>query len=124
MDDTLLRRAALADGLASLAVAGLLIAGAPFLARPLGMEEGYLVGAGWVVLPFVLAWFYVAVTASRPLARAGVFGNVVWAAASAIAVPILQPTALGAAFIAVQAATVLALAYFQNRGLQRLDAVA
>jgi hypothetical protein len=120
MNDTLLKRAALADGLVSLAVAGLLIVDAPLLAKPLGLTQSFLTIVGWVIVPFALAWFFVAATRSRPLARFGVIGNLLWAIASAAAIPILQPTALGIAFIAIQAATVLALAYFQNRGLERI----
>lgn len=120
MNDTLLKRAAFADGLVSLAVAGLLIVDAPLLAEPFGMSHGFLTTVGWVIVPFALAWLYVAATGWRPLARFGVIGNVLWGVASAVAIPILQPTALGAGFIIVQGATVLALAFFQNRGLQQI----
>ena len=124
MTDTLLKRAALADGLISLAVAAVLILDAALLAEPLGLTQGFTATAGWVIVPFALAWLYVAATGARSLARLGVIGNVGWAVASAVAIPILSPTLLGAGFIAVQAATVLALAYFQNKGLQRSSAAA
>src|SRR5687767_8308896 len=124
MHDTLLKRAALPDGLISLAVAGLLIADAPLLAQPLGLSQSFIGTVGWVILPFALAWLYVAATGSRALARLGVIGNVLWAVASAVAIPVLRPGALGVAVILVQAATVLTLAYFQQRGLHRSQAAA
>ena len=124
MHDTLLKRAALADGLISLAVAGLLIIDAPLLADPLGLTQSFITAVGWIIMPFALAWLYVAATGARLLARLGVIGNVIWPIASALAIPVLQPTPLGTAFIVVQAATVLALAHFQNRGLQRIASTA
>jgi len=124
MNDTLLKRAALTDGLISLAVAGVLIVDAPMLSEPFGLSQSFINAVGWVIVPFALAWLYVAATGARPLARLGVIGNVSWAVASALAIPLLQPTALGVAAIAVQAAAVLALAHFQHRGLQRVSAVA
>lgn len=124
MNDALLRRAALADGVTSLAVAGLLIVDAPLLAEPLGLTQSFLAITGWVIVPFALAWLFVALTGSRPLAKAGVIGNAAWALVSVAAIPLLAPTALGAAVITLQALAVLGLAYLQNRGLQRIRASA
>ena len=46
-------------------------------------------------------------------------GNVAWAVACGITVGLLQPTGLGVAWIAMQAAAVLVLADLQWMGLRR-----
>ncbi len=119
MSDTLLKRAALTDGTLSLAFAAPIIALAPILAGPLGISASFLTVAGWVIVPFALLFLYVARTGSRPLATIGAVGNGAWAVASLVAIPLLEPTVLGAALIAGQAALVAALGWFQYLGLRQ-----
>ena len=124
MNDRLLKNAFLADGLGSLASAALLVVGADLLTRPLGLGTDFLTTTGWLLLPCAALFLWIARTGSRTLAATGVLGNLVWVLASAVAIPILQPTMLGAVIIAAQAAAVLAIAALEYRGLRRAQAVA
>jgi hypothetical protein len=119
MDDTMLKRAFLVDGLGSLASVALLIGGASALSGPLGLSQTFLSTVGWLLLPVALLFFWIARTGSRPLAMVGLIGNEAWVVASAIAIPVLQPTLLGAVVIAGQAAAVAAIAWFEYHGLKR-----
>jgi hypothetical protein len=124
MSDRLLKQAALTDGSVSLLVAVPLIALAPVLAGPLGISPTFLTIAAWSIVPFALMFLWVARTGSRPLATFGVIGNALWVIASVVAIPVLQPTPLGAAFIVGQALAVAAFGWFQYQGLKRVRAAA
>lgn len=122
MNDVMLKRAFLVDGVGSMASVALLVGGAKALSGPLGLSETFLTATGWVLLPVALLFFWIARTGSRPLALLGVVGNEAWVVASVIAIPVLQPTLLGASVIAGQAAAVAAIAWFEYRGLKRVRA--
>lgn len=120
MNDTLLKRAFLTDGIGSLATAAVLILDAHLLTEPLGLSSSFLTITGWLLIPCAALFFSIARTGSRPLGTFGVIGNLAWVLASAVAIPILQPTTLGGWVIAIQALLVLGIAWFEWRGLQRL----
>jgi hypothetical protein len=119
---TLLRRALGADALVSGAVAALQLAAAGALADLLALPRALLVETGvflacYTVLLVVLArservW--------RPLVLVIVAGNVGWAIAcvGVIAAGVVQPSALGVAFVAVQAVAVLGFAALEGLGLK------
>ncbi len=119
MSDTLLKRAFLIDGLGSLASTIVLVGGAAVLADPLGLSAGFLAATGWLLLPVALLFLWIARTGAQPLAMIGIVGNAAWVLASVVAIPILQPTVLGVTVIAVQAALVAEIAWFEWRGLRR-----
>lgn len=124
MNTALLKRAFLIDGLGCLASVVLLVGAAAFLSGPLGLGAGFLQAAGWLLLPVTLLFFWIARTGSRPLGTLGVAGNAAWVVASAVAIPVMQPTALGALAIAGQAAAVAVIAWFEYQGLKRAASVA
>lgn len=114
------------DAVTCLAMGGLLLAAGGLLASPLGLPEALLFYAGLVLLPVALFMLAVAVPSAPP--AAGVFvvvaGNWLWVAAS-IALPLfglVSPTALGYAFLAVQAAAVTVLALAEQRAMARASA--
>lgn len=117
MNDTLLKRSFLIDAIGCAASVVLLVAGADALAGPLGLSAGFLAITGWLLLPVTFLFLAIVRTGSRPLAMIGVAGNLAWVVASAAVIPILNPTPIGAAFIAAQAVAVLAIAWFEYRGL-------
>ena len=118
---TLLRFALFADAAASAALGVVALAGAGVLAGPLGLPESLLRGVGLLLLPWAA---FVAVIGMKPQPQAGavraiVGVNLAWAVASALALLALRPTALGLAFVIVQAVAVAALAETQWIGLSR-----
>jgi hypothetical protein len=124
MSDTLLKRAFLVDGVGSLASTIVLVGGATVLADPLGLSADFLAATGWLLLPVALLFLWIARTGAQPLAMIGIVGNAAWVLASVVAIPILQPTVLGVTVIAVQAALVAEIAWFEWRGLRRARSAA
>ena len=119
----LLRVALLADAAISGATGLLMALAAGPLAGITGLPPGLLRGAGLVLLPFALG---VAWLAHRdPVPRSGVGAvialNGLWAlgCVALLAGGPLTPTALGYAFVLLQAAAVALLAVAQAAGLQR-----
>jgi hypothetical protein len=119
MQDTFLKRVFLIDALSCFASFGLLAGFAKQLSAAFGLDAEFLAAAGWVLLPVAILFLWVARTGSRPLATLGAIGNLGWVAASFAVIPLLQPTPLGALFVAGQALAVLAITWFELKGLRR-----
>jgi len=118
-----LHRALILDAVASGATALLLIAAAPALAPLLGLPVALMRGAGLLLLPYVA---FVGLVARRGrLEPAAVWtiiiSNALWAAASFLLLlsDQIAPTALGIAFVVVQAVIVALLGELQYVGLRR-----
>ncbi|MBA2964106.1 MULTISPECIES: hypothetical protein [Ramlibacter] len=123
---TFLRRVLWADAASCLACAAAQLAAPDLLAGLLGLPRALLLGTGLFLALYALA---VGWTAGRPrlplpLVVAFAAGNVGWALASAalLASGAVRPTALGLAWVAAQAATVLVLAALQGQGWRALRA--
>jgi uncharacterized membrane protein len=118
---TFLRRVLLADALASLGSAALLIAAPGPLAWLTGLPKPLLLETGLVLVPFVL--LLLAVAAPRATSRAGVRAivaiNGLWVIGSAAVLAANAPTALGYVLVIVQAVAVAVLAALQAAGLKR-----
>jgi hypothetical protein len=118
----LLRYALVADAVASGASAVLLLAGAGYLAAPLGLPEPLLRWAGVILVPFVVLVGGLALRKQpdEGAVWAVILLNVAWVAASAFVLfsGVVSPTPLGYAFVAAQALAVLAFADFQFFGLR------
>jgi hypothetical protein len=119
MQDIFLKRVFLVDALSCLASFGLLAGFARPLSAAFGLDAGFVAAAGWVLLPVAMLFFWVARAGSRSLATLGVVGNLVWVAVSFAVIPLLQPTPLGALFVGGQALAVLAITWFELKGLRR-----
>jgi hypothetical protein len=122
-DDALLRLALVADAIASGAMGVLMAAGAGLLAPLLGLPQPLLLWAGLALIPFAAFVGWAGLREAPPLGavRTIVAVNLAWVAGSAM-LPALLPTApsmLGLAFVALQAAAVLALATLQWVGAAR-----
>lgn len=120
---TLLRRALLLDAAAS-GVLGLLLALAVDpLAGPFDLPPGLLRWAGVALVPFaaLLAWLGTRPRTPREAAWAVVAVNALWVAGSALLLltGAVEPSALGVAFVAVQAFAVAGFAALQEAGLRR-----
>lgn len=109
------------DAASCFACGALQLAAIDALPHLLGLPQALLLETGVFLLAYALlaAW-----TASRPVPpRHWVMlfaaGNLAWAVGCGLAVALLQPTALGIAWIAMQAATVLVLADLQWMSLRR-----
>ena len=112
------------DAVTCLAMGALLLAAGGLLASPLGLPEALLFYAGLVLLPVALFMLAVAAPPAPPAAGAFVVvaGNWLWVAAS-IALPLfglVSPTALGYAFLGIQAAAVALLALAEQRAMARV----
>jgi len=110
-----------ADAASCLATGALQLAALDALPRLFGLPQLLLLDTGVFLVAYGLlaAW-----TAARPVPPRGwvalfAAGNVAWAIGCGFAVALLQPTGLGIAWIAVQAAAVLVLADLQWMGLLR-----
>jgi hypothetical protein len=123
-----LRRVLLLDALASGATAVLLLVGAGYLDRFLGLPAGLLRGAGLILIPFVLFVGYVGLRDShvRGAVWSIVAANVAWVAASLLLLVsgFVAPSILGYAFVIAQALAVGVLAELQVIGLRRQAAAA
>lgn len=129
MNPPLFLRRVLALDSASCAMIGLLLClGAASLSGLFGLGERLVFGAGLVLLPLAafIAWL-----ASRPAPPSAlvwlvIVGNVAWTAESFLLISTESGriTALGTAFVAVQAVAVLGLALLEYVGLRRMRAAA
>jgi hypothetical protein len=118
-----LHRALILDAVASGATAVLLIVAASALAPLLGLPVALMRGAGVLLLPYVA---FVALVARRGRMEPAavwtiIVSNGLWAAASFLLLLSGQiaPTALGIAFVVVQAVIVALLGELQYVGLRR-----
>ena len=123
-----LRRVLALDS-ASCAMIGLLLClGAAPLSGLFGLGERLLFGAGLLLLPLAafIAWLASRPSPPSPLVWLVIVGNVAWTAESflLIVTESAKITALGTAFVAVQAVAVLALALLEYAGLRRMRASA
>jgi hypothetical protein len=123
-----LRRVLYADAISSLAMGGLLIAGAFLLGGVLSLPEALLREAGIVLLPFAAFVLLVASRAAIPrLAVWIVIGlNALWVIDSGLLLLTgwVTPNALGYAFIIGQAGVVAVLAELEYFGLRRASTAA
>jgi hypothetical protein len=121
-----LRRALIADGAISGATAALMVLAAGPLDGLLGLPAALLRYAGIALIPFVAYLFYLSRRDSLSPASAWlVIGlNAAWVVASVLllASGSIDPTALGYAFVIVQAVAVAAFVELQYVGLRRLAA--
>jgi hypothetical protein len=122
----LLRRAILLDAVVTGATGALLWLGAGRLSDILGLPHALLTGAGLFCVVYATGLVLVARLSVLPrqLALAIVVGNAAWVAAS-LWLPVsglVTPTAMGTAFLFVQAVAVLGFAVLQWIGLTRIDA--
>lgn len=118
-----LRSALYADALISGAAAILMAAGAPILSPLLGLPVPLLVGAGIALIPFVVMLVTVArrPNVSRLVLVDIIAINALWVAASfgLLVSGLVEPNALGIAFVAMQAVAVAFFAEMQFVGLRR-----
>jgi hypothetical protein len=121
-----LRNALRLDAFVSGAAALLLIGGASALAPLTGLPAGLLFWSGVVMVPFVAALAVVArrETVPRLVVVDIVALNALWVAASfgLIVSGLVEPTALGVAFVVVQALAVALFAVLQAIGTRRAPA--
>lgn len=125
---TLLRWTLVIDAVSCTAAGLLLLAAADVLEAYLGLPAALLHSAGGILLPFAGLTAYLATRRrmSRFLVWAVIGGNALWAVDSVLLLLTgwVSPTALGIAFVLVQAGVVAALAEMQFTGLRRLPATA
>jgi len=118
-----LRYALLADAIASGATGLLLIVGAGLLDGLLGLPVALMREAGLLLVPYVALVAYVGTreAISRPAVQTIIALNVVWTICSIglLLTDYVAPTALGTAFVTVQAAAVAVFAELQFIGLRR-----
>ena len=121
--NTFLRYAMLADAAASGATGLLMIAGAGLLEGLLGLPTALMREAGLLLVPYVAFVSYVGTreTIARPAVQATIALNVLWVAASVglLMSGYVAPTALGYAFVILQAVVVGVFAELQLIGLRR-----
>ena len=120
---SLLRLALLADAAASGAMGILLAAAADPLAAWFGLPVALLREVGLLLIPYAGLLVYLAgkQTTPRLPAQLIITGNVLWVIGSVALLisGLVAPTALGMAFVIVQALIVAILAEFQVMGLKR-----
>lgn len=118
-----LRTALILDAVASGATGLLAIVASGFLGWLLELPSGLLLGAGLVLVPYVLFVIYTATRA--PIPRGAVWtvivANFVWAAASVLLLLSgwVSPNALGVAFVLAQAAVVALFGQLQVMALRQ-----
>lgn len=123
-----LRRVLALDS-ASCAMIGLLLClGAGPLSGLFGLGERLLFGAGLLLLPLAafIAWLASRPSPPSPLVWLVIAGNAAWTAESFLLIEseAARITALGTAFVAIQAVAVLGLALLEYIGLRKLRIVA
>lgn len=119
----LLKATLLVDAAASGSLAVMQLGAADFLSRLLMLPRGLLVETG----AFLVAYTLLLVVMSRsariwaPLVMFVVIGNAAWAAgcAALLGSGVLQPSAMGIAFVVLQAVAVLLFAGAEYLGLRR-----
>lgn len=116
-----LRRALLADALASAGTGALMALGAGLLTGMLGLPEMLLREAGIFLLPYAafVGWLGTRARLPEAIVWLVIVGNVIWTAASIILFVWTAPTALGYAFVLGQAVVVGIFAELQYMGLKR-----
>ena len=124
----LLRRSLLLDAVASGAMGVLLAAGGALLDDPLGIPAAVLVPVGGFLLAYA-AGLWLLGSRPRPshaAVRVVVAGNLLWVAASVVAVVAgwWTPTGAGTAFLLLQAAAVAVFAELQVTGLRQARSAA
>src|SRR5687768_1366322 len=118
---TLLRRALLADALASGLSGALLTFDAEPLSAWLGLPQALLQTAGIVSLAYavLVAWLGTRDALWRPAVWAVIVGNVAWALGSLELLFTLNPSSLGMAYVIAQGLLVAVFAELQFIGLRR-----
>ncbi|HEU0133300.1 MAG TPA: hypothetical protein VFR28_00630 [Allosphingosinicella sp.] len=129
MNNPLFLRRVLALDSASCAMLGIALAlGAGPLSGLLGLGERLLFGAGLLLLPLAafIGWLASRPAPPAPLVWLVIVGNLAWTAESflLISTEAARITALGTAFVAAQAAAVLAITLLEYAGLKRMRAAA
>jgi hypothetical protein len=116
-----LRRVLWVDAATCLAMGVLLLIAAAPLAYFLGLPELLLAYAGIALFPVALFMGWVALREELSVAGAWVviLGNAGWVAGSVAVLLVLSPTAIGYAFVLVQAVAVALLAELEYVGLRR-----
>jgi hypothetical protein len=116
-----LRSVLWADAASCFASGALQLAALDALPRLFGLPQVLLLDTGVFLIAYALLAAWAATRAVPPRKWVALFaaGNVAWAVACGITVGLLQPTGLGVAWIAMQAAAVLVLADLQWMGLRR-----
>ncbi len=118
---TFLKRVLLLDAASCLGMGAGLALGAAMLAPLFGLPAALIEGAGLVLIPIGLFIFWLGTRNAAPAALvwAVIVGNIGWTAESLfVAFGQAGITALGTAFVAVQAAAVLGLALLEYSGLR------
>ena len=120
---TFLRRVLCLDAATCVATGAMLSLGSDALASMLGLPAVLLLYAGLSLFPTAAFMLWVATRATIPVAGAWlvIVGNVAWVVGSLLLFIPLSPTALGVAFVLVQAAAVAVLAELEYVGLQRMQ---
>jgi len=124
---TFLKRVLLLDTASCLGMGAGLLIGANALAAPLGLPAALLDGAGLLLLPLGLfiGWLGTRAEAAAALVWIVILGNVGWVGESLlVALGQAGITALGTAFVIVQAAAVLGLALLEYACLRGARATA
>jgi hypothetical protein len=127
MSSTLfLRRVLALDSLSCLALGLAMGLGAAMLAPLFGLPEPLVRIAGLALLPLgaFISWLASRPAPSIALVWLVILGNVGWTAESFVLLGQHQPTALGTAFVAAQAAAVLGLAALEYVGLRKARTMA
>ncbi|TFZ02408.1 hypothetical protein EZ313_14165 [Ramlibacter henchirensis] len=110
-----------ADAASCLATGTLQLSAIDALPRLFGLPQTLLLDSGIFLVAYALMAAWAATREVPPRGWVALFaiGNVAWAIGCAAVVALLQPTALGIAWIAAQAVAVLVLADLQWMGLRR-----
>jgi hypothetical protein len=121
-----LKKVLVADAAVSGAAAVAMASGSGLVAGLLGLPSDLLLGAGLVLVPWVIALILIARRQSVPagVIVAVIATNFAWAAASLVVAfgPMFAVTLLGKVFVVAQAATVALFAELQIMGLRRTRA--
>jgi hypothetical protein len=121
----LLRLSLRLDAAASGALGVLLAAGGALLDELLGIPTAVLVAVGGFLVAYAAALWLIGSRpqVSRPAVRLVAVGNLLWVAASVVAVAAgwWSPTALGTGLVIAQAAAVALFAGLQFTGLRRAN---
>lgn len=117
-----LKRVLMADAASCLAMAALFMAGASTLSSLFGLDRDLVFGAGILLVPVGLLILAIGMRQAAPafLVYLIVAGNLLWSLESGLVIanaPAITP--IGIAFVAVQAAAVLAFAALEYLGMKQ-----